>query len=271
MSIRFLKSETIAELLSYVEDDQNLYIKGSFASYGLDSPLKSFESIGAVNVQELSTLLLPSSDDFFEPENSEIVFGAFRDITRYQAADSRMWAYYSLMYGLPYVRKRYQSKFQTTTSIEDLTKAVDMHFLQPNNSRNLMRNNILGRLWWNARVVNDIDTRTAPELLRALLINTDHRAQFMERPTQFSTNAFQAGLMYSLKKYKENNKNIYFDAPRSTKGAAQLVTHYNYRAAAAFLNRLGGTVNLNLLKPPEIMDLITKNEESFYSRVGAKD
>jgi hypothetical protein len=269
MPIRFLKSETIAQLLSHVDDDRDLYIKGSFSSYGLDSPLSSFESLGAVNIQELATLLLPSADNFFEPENSEIVFGAFRDITRYQAADSRMWAYYSLMYGLPFVRKRYPAKFQISNSLEDLTEAVDMHFLKPNNSRNLIRNNILARLWWNARVVNDIDPRTAPEMLRALLINTDHRAQFMERPTQFSTNAFQAGLMYSLKKYKENNKHNYFDAPRSSKGAAQTATHYNYRATAAFLNRLGGTVNLNLLKPIEIMDLISKNEESFYARVAA--
>ena len=195
------------KLLFHVEDDKDRYIKGSFSGYDLDSPLNSFESAGAVNIQELATLLLPSADNFFEPENSEIVFGAFRDLTRYQAADSRMWAYYSLMYGLPFVRKRYPAKFHASSNIEDLTEAVDMHFLKPNNSRNLIRNNILARLWWNARVVNDIDPRVAPEMLRALLINTDHRAQFMERPTQFSTNAFQAGLMYSLKKYKENNKN----------------------------------------------------------------
>ena len=271
MTIRFLKSETITDLLSNVEDDKNLYIKGSFASYGLDSSLKSFESSGAVNIQELATLILPTSADFYEPENSEIVFGAFRDITRYQAADLRMWAYYSLMYGLPYARKRYPAKFLANTSAEDLVNSVDMHFLKPNNSRNLVRNNILARLWWNARVVNDINPRTAPEMLRALLIHTDHRAQFMERPTQFSTNAFQAGLMYSLKKYKENNKNIYFDAPRSAKGAAETVTHYNYRATAAFLNRLGGTVNLNLLNPSEIIELVAKDEESFYSRDRAND
>lgn len=271
MAIRFLKSETIAQLLFHVGDDKDRYIKGSFSGYDLDSPLNSFESAGAVNIQELATLLLPSADNFFEPENSEIVFGAFRDLTRYQAADSRMWAYYSLMYGLPFVRKRYPAKFQASSNIEDLTEAVDMHFLKPNNSRNLIRNNILARLWWNARVVNDIDPRVAPEMLRALLINTDHRAQFMERPTQFSTNAFQAGLMYSLKKYKENNKNIYFDAPRSVKGAMKTVTHYNYRATAAFLNRLGGTVNLNLLKPTEIMDLVARDEEAFYARAAATD
>ena len=229
MAIRFLKTETIGELYLNIENDKDLYLSGSFASYGLDSPLKSFDSAGNVNVQELATLHLPTNDDFFEAENSEIVFGAFRDITRYQAADTRMWAYYSLLYGLPYARKRYPSKFQKLALIDDLSEAVDLHFFKPNNSRNLIRNNLLARLWWNARVVNDIDPRSAPEMLRALLINTDHRAQFMERPSQFSTNAFQAGLMYSLKKYKENNKSNYFDAPRSIKGATQSATHYNYR------------------------------------------
>jgi hypothetical protein len=269
MTIRFLKSETIADLLSHVEDDREIYIKGSFATNDLDSSLKSFESSGAVNIQQLATLILPTNKDFYEAENSEIVFGAFRDITRYQAADIRMWAYYSLTYGLPYARKRYPAKFVTNTSAEDFASSIDSHFFKPNNSRNLIRNNVLARLWWNARVVNDINTSTAPEMLRALLIHTDHRAQFMERPTQFSTNAFQAGLMYSLKKFKENNKNIYFDAPRSEQGANEMVTHYNYRACAAFLNRLGGTVNLNLLSASEIVELIAKDEESFYLRVGA--
>ena len=270
MGIYFLKSEAIAGLYSTIEADKDLYLKESFSEYGLGSPLKSFESSGSVNTQELSTIHLPTQDDFYEAENSEIVFSAFRDITRYQAADSRMWSYYSLMYGLPYARKRYPAKFKADTSLEELFNCVDMHFLKSNDSRNLLRNNILARLWWNARVVNDVDPRTAPEMLRALLINTDHRASFIERPTQFSTNAFQAGLLYSLKKFKEDNKNIYFDAPRSTKGAAKEVTHYNYRAALAFLNRLGGTVNLNLLKPTEIMDLIANDEDSFYSASAAK-
>lgn len=267
MGIRFLKTDAVADLLSQVDQDRDIYIKGSFDGYGLDSPLKSFESSGSVDLQELATIHLPTATDFFEAENSEIVFSAFRSLTRYQAADARMWSYYSLMYALPYARKRYPNRFTSALSVDELTNNVDLHFLKSNDSRNLLRNNILARLWWNARVVNDVDPRSAPEMLRALLINTDHRAQFIERPTQFSTNAFQAGLLYSLKKYKEDSKNIYFDAPRSVKGSTQQSTHYNYRHTASFLNRLGGSVNLNILKPIEIMDLIAKDEETFYSKV----
>jgi len=271
MGLIFLKSDAIVSLYEAISADRDIYFKGSFTGYGLDSPLRSFESTGTVDVQELSTIHLPNKDDFFEAENSEIVFSSFRDITRYQAADSRMWSYYSLIYALPYARKRYPTKFRSDVSDQDLYDAINLHFLKSNDSRNLLRNNLLGRLWWNARVVNDVDPRSASELLRALLVNTDHRASFMERPTQFSTNAFQAGLLYSLKKYKDNPKNIYFDAPRSTKGAAKDVTHYNYRAALAFLNRLGGTANLNLLKPTEIMDLISRDEEIFHSKASAKN
>lgn len=267
MGIRFLKTEAVADLLSRVEEDKDLYIQGTFDGYGLDSPLKSFESSGSVDIQELATMHSPSASDFYEAENSEIVFSAFRNITRYQAADSRMWSYYGLLYSLPYARKRYPNRFTSDIPVDDFASNVDLHFLKSNDSRNLLRNNVLARLWWNARVVNDVDPRTAPEMLRALLVNTDHRAQFIERPTQFSSNAFQAGLLYSLKKYQENPKNIYFDAPRSVKGSAQLATHYNYRHVAAFLNRIGGSVNLNLLKPSEITDLISKDEEIFYSKV----
>lgn len=263
MGIRFLKSKAVSNLSENAESNIDRYTHGDFTDYGLDEFDFSFEASGTINVQQLSTLLLPTTDENFEAENSEIVFGAFRDLTRYQAADPRMWAYYCHMYALFYARARYPKRFSKDVSKDIFITSVNAHFISGSQNRNLLRNNLLARLWWNSRIVNDIDQKNAPELLRVLLINTDHRAAFMERPSQFSTNSFQAALLYSLKKFKENNKHSYFDAPRGSKEAVKNTSHYNYRTAAAFLNRIGGSINLNLLNHSEIIDLITKDEERF--------
>ena len=264
MGIRFLKSKAVANLIENIDQNIDRYHSGDFSDYGLDESEYSFESLGIVNVQQLTTLLVPTNLDNFEAENSEIVFGAFKDITRYQAADPRMWAYYCHMYALPYARARYPKRFSKEVSKDIFVQAVNAHFISGSQNRNLLRNNLLARLWWNSRVVNDVDQKNAPDLLRVLLINTDHRAAFVERPTQFSTNAFQAALLYSMKKFKENSKHAYFDAPRGSREAIKNTSHYNYRTTVTFLNRVGGSINLNLLKPMEIMDLISKDEERFY-------
>jgi hypothetical protein len=264
MGIKFLKTSAVTSLNENIELNFDRYSSGSFLDYGLDDPTFSFESSsGVVNEQQLATLLLPVKEENFEAENSEIVFGAFSDITRYQAADPRMWAYYCHMFAIPYARARYPKRFSTDTSKEMFLASINAHFISGSQNRNLLRNNLLARLWWNARIVTDVDEKNSPELLRVLLINTDHRASFVERPTQFSTNAFKAALLYSHKKFKESQNNKYFDAPRSSKEDKKNTSHYNYRSTAAFLNRIGGSLNLNLLSHDEIMDLIANDEDKF--------
>jgi hypothetical protein len=266
MPVKFFKTESLNALLSQISENLESYQNGDFTNNGFDDPQHSFESLGDVNIAELETLQIPTALDNFEAENSEIVFGAFREITRYQATDVRMWTYYVHLFALEYARARYKKIVSSDESVA-LT-AIRNHVFASNESRYLRRNNALARLWWNQRLVLDVDPYNTPELLRVLLINTDHRATLIERPTGFASNAFCAKLLYSLEKYRETPRHQYFDAPRQRSGAEASVTHYNYRHANKLLNRLGGATNLAFLKPEEIVEMIRRDESNFNDKFG---
>jgi hypothetical protein len=267
MAIYFLKEETVEKMIADISINRDLYMNDGFELGRLSSLELAFESKGKVNLDVLTSIQVPTESASFEVENSKIVFSAFEEITRYQASDIRMWAFYCHLYATKYARARYPKKFNNENNLGDFINSARMHFLGGSQSRELLRNNLLARLWWNYRLVKDVDEDSADELLRVLLVNSDHRNSFVERPTQFSSNSIKAALMFSCFKYKKDAKNIYFDAPRGSKEEIKSITHYNYRAAARYLNLLGGTINLNLLSTDEIMELIFKDEMKFQQKM----
>lgn len=265
MGIYFLKEEAFSNLITNIAENKDIYLAGEFSTSDFTKSEISFESKGTLDPEVLKTLQEPFDNKNYELENSVIVFRAFREITRYQASDPRMWSFYCHTFATKYARARYAKKFNNEVDLSQLIGSVRMHFFGGNQSRELLRNNLLARLWWNYRLVMDVDENLAEDLLKVLLVNSDHRNSFVERPTQFSTNAVKARLLYSFDKYKNDPSDIYFEAPRGSKDEQTISNHYNYRAAARFLNLLGGTINLNLLSCDEIIDLMFEDEMKFYS------
>ena len=259
MEIRFLKTQTIAILTQQLRSNLEVYKSGSFEHLDLGSPENSFQSsTGSVVMQDLEGLMIPDSKGDYEVENSWRVFAAFPQLSRYEAADPRLWTYYCHMSALDYTRKRYSSKLEVADEAT-IAKNVHKHFFAVNNNRELLRNNSLARLWWNCRIATDVDPEKAYEILEVLLINTDFRAAHIERPLQFSTNAFKALIKFARQKYAANRDDLYFIAPRNA-GDQSKCKHYNYRHAALFLNRLGGWVNLSMLSVDDIVGLIVEDE-----------
>jgi hypothetical protein len=270
MGIYFFKEESIDKMGSDIILNKDKYLTEGFKIDILKGSDLSFESKGLVNHDLLSSLKVPEVGSFFEIENSTIVFNAFDEITRYQASDVRMWSFYCHAYATKYGVGRYPNKFNFETSNADFISSVQMHFLGGGQSRQLLRNNLLARLWWNYRLVKDVNELLADELLQVLLVNADHRNSFVERPTQFSSNSIKAALMFSHYKYSNDKDDIYFDAPRGSKEEIKNIKHYNYRTAARYLNLLGGTINLNLLTTDDICELIFEDEQKFYVRISGQ-
>jgi len=267
MEIRFLKTQTIASLTKQITSNLELYKSGSFEHLDLGSAENSFQSsTGSVNVQDLEALMIPDDTGDYEAENSWRVFSAFPCLSRYEAADPRLWTYYCHLSALDYTRKRYSSKFGVTDEAT-LAKNIHKHYFAVNNSRELLRNNSLARLWWNCRIATDVDPEKAYEILEVLLINTDFRAQHVERPLQFSTNAFKGLIKFARQKYIANRDDLYFIAPRNA-GDQNRCKHYNYRHASLFLNRLGGWVNLSILSVDDIAGLICEDEAKRSPQLG---
>jgi len=270
MAIYFLKEETVEKMITDISLNRERYMNDGFELGHLSNLELSFESKGRVNLDVLSSIQVPAENASFEIENSQIIYSAFEEVTRYQASDIRMWAFYCHLYATKYARARYPKKFNNEINLGDFTNSARMHFLGGSQSRELLRNNLLARLWWNYRLVKDVNEDLASDLLKVLLVNSDHRNSFVERPTQFSSNSIKAALMFSRYKYKEDVKNIYFDAPRGSKEEIKNITHYNYRSTARYLNLLGGTINLNLLSTDEIMKLIFEDEMKFQQKMTQK-
>jgi hypothetical protein len=267
MGIYFFKEESIEKMDSNIIINKEKYLNDGFDIDLLKGSDLSFESKGQVNLELLKSLKLPEEGSFFEIENSSTVFNAFSEITRYQASDIRMWSFYCHAYATQYGVARYSKKFNLDASNEDFISSVQTHFLSGGQSRQLLRNNLLARLWWNYRLVKDVDDSMADDLLSVLLVNADHRNSFVERPTQFSSNSIKAALMFSHYKYTYDKEDVYFDAPRSSREEIINTTHYNYRTAARYLNLLGGTINLNLLTTDDILEMIFEDEQKFYARI----
>jgi len=267
MSIRYLRTTSLKELVELIPQNLEKYASEGFGGYGLDSDTWSFESKSSdVNIAELKTLILPKNDNFFEAENSEIVFGAFSSLTRYQAADPRLWSYYTHLDGLEYVRARYPKRFDLSDKVT-LAKSIQSHVFAASQSRYLMRNNALARLWWNARVAFDVSSKNASDILKVLTLNTDFRATIIERPTQSTSNAYKAAILYSVDKYSQDEHSSYFIAPRSGSASSSKVTHYNYRHVLKLLNCLGGSLNFSYLNPQEIIEYIKKDEDEFLNNL----
>ena len=266
MGIYFFKEETIEKMVSDIPLNKNKYLFEGFQVQDLARKDSSFESKGQVNHDLLKTLKEPDESSSFEADNSITVFNAFEEITRYQASDIRMWSFYCHAFALNYSKARYPNKFNDQVKSLDFVNYVRMHYLGGSQSRELLRNNLLARLWWNYRLVKDVNDLIADDLLKVLLVNSDHRNSFVERPTQFSSNSIKAALMFSHYKYSNDKDDIYFDAPRGSKEEIKNTKHYNYRTAARYLNLLGGTMNLNLLTTEDIQGLIFEDEQKFYAR-----
>jgi hypothetical protein len=266
MGIYFFKEEAVEKMVADIPLNKNKYLFDGFLFEDLTGKDLSFESKGQVNHDLLKAIKDPDDTSSFEVDNSITVFRAFEEITRYQASDIRMWAFYCHAFATNYSRSRYPQKFNDQANSLDFVNSVRMHYLGGSQSRELLRNNLLARLWWNYRLVKDVNESIADELLQVLLVNSDHRNSFVERPTQFSSNSIKAALMFSHYKYSNDKDDVYFDAPRGSKEEIRSTKHYNYRTAARYLNLLGGTMNLNLLTTEDILGLIFEDEQKFYAR-----
>ena len=262
MELRFLKTAAIGELVRAIPENLKRYTEGDFADLELDAAFWSFQSRdGCVNLQDLESLLLPDENSNYEVENSVRVFEAFPKLSRYEAADVRLWTFYNHATALDYTRARYGKKVEGK-DLPEQCKEIEKHFFASSSARDLVRNGSLSRLWWNARVCFDASPKNGHELLRVLLINTDFRASHMERTSEFATNAFKASMLFALEKFKADPSDLYFIAPRSSQKLSDC-THYNYRHALKFLNRVGGWLNLSLFSAEQLVDMLKNDEEKF--------
>ena len=117
-----------------------------------------------------------------------LVHAQMKDLTPQQAADRRVWVFLCLTEGLDYVRNRWfpGPKPGSHTERKEAAKKILAHCFVTN-TRSLMRDNGLSRLWWMGYIAYRIDACNPREPLEVILGNQDIRLNLLDR-TSFSMN-----------------------------------------------------------------------------------
>ena len=176
MKARFLKTSKMRELSSKIQDNIELYRNGSFDFISKD-PEYYFESETEILEDYLFNVTC-SDNDLNEVDSCIKVYFGIGQISEYLARDERLWVYLTHTIMLNYSRKRWP----IPTDLDKAVKHIRAHFFCFG-ARGIERNNAVSRLWWMASLCNRCADMPLKDSLACFLLQSDVRANIIERPT----------------------------------------------------------------------------------------
>jgi hypothetical protein len=176
MKANFLKASKISELLSNIENNLDIYRRGSF-DYLLTDPTCYFETDLEIDEHKLLQINC-EKDDLKEVDNCIYIFEAIKNLSHYLARDERFWVYLTHTLLLSYSRKRWPIPEDDQKAI----KHIKNHFFCVG-ARGIERDNAASRLWWLASICSRAKGLPFDQALTCFLHQSDVRASLVERPT----------------------------------------------------------------------------------------
>ena len=147
-------------------------------------------------------------------ENCKLLAEKFQTLTPAQATDERLWVTLCFDHYAEYARQRWPlEKAKTPTN-----HVADHWFAKT--SRNRMRDNAIGRLWWMAHIANRVPDVSVDEVLKTLFFNSDYRSNLLERNSsanainvvvgvlKISQQAFDDGVDFNREKFRTFMKSV---------------------------------------------------------------
>lgn len=187
-----------------------------------------------------------SKTELCDLENTRIVYTALRHLTPLQAADPRLWVYFTHVTHWEYMRKRWP--IEQYLGKQNLRENIqERYFFMPNKSRALIRNG-MARLWWYGHCSYD-ETRQDPfELTTALLKNLDVTQSILERAFSLNTNVTKTMLGVLLEREKAGKAFYVRDKVRDL---------------AKYMVQIGGVTIIDALDEPDLRDLVSEKIEQL--------
>jgi len=121
-------------------------------------------------------LRLPVDGDYFDAENSKLIFDNYSSLTPAMASEELLWVTLAFRDYRIYASKRW-----TGASVNNLIN----HWFAPS-ARDRWRDQAISRLWWAGWYANQFHSVLAENVLDTLYCNSDFIASFMGRPTTSS-------------------------------------------------------------------------------------
>jgi hypothetical protein len=176
--LKFLKLSSLDRLRSNIAANQKRYMQ--------DEPFLNDYFAGASWYVE-SNILIPdkielqipeSKTELLDLENTRIIYSALKHLTPLQAADHRLWGYFTHVSHWQYMRERWPA--EQYVGKERFKEVMnERYFYLSDRSRALLRNG-MARLWWYGYCTYD-EKRSDPfELTGALLKKLDVAQNFAE-------------------------------------------------------------------------------------------
>ena len=183
----------------------------------------------------------PSSTDV---DNALVVFRALAGLSSHQASIDRMWTYLCHQDCPQYVAWRWLN--QRPKENKNAVQRVRNHFFATD-SRALVRDNGISRLWWLGKIAHDVAPDDPHEFLTILLHRQDVRSALIERPSVSMNRRVLRGIYDIMRQHWEN-------------GGA-LFERETFRKWMVALNRRGGVVLLDALPEDALARLLREEAE----------
>jgi hypothetical protein len=154
-----------------------------------------------LNPPDKIDLLMPTSKDNYDFENSQKLFLAYRDMNPVQATDARIWTYLSHITFWDYMRRRYPVEEQP--SAERASFILQHWFIESVNVKNLLRHGI-SLLWWCAYLTYDKTNADPFMLTRELFSDLDYTRSLVP-----STQGRNPSFLHAVLEYVAVNPQIF--------------------------------------------------------------
>lgn len=175
--LKFISDNTLLKLANSVGGNIDRYKSGNFLDLTSDIGWQIETNSVNVNMEKLSQLKSAKGSAEEDIANSIIVHDALEGMTPAIAMDERVWVRLTHIECLEYSRSRWIEGEEG----EKLEKAITKHMFASGRDR-IRDDNAISRLWWNMQIAKMIEPEDPIGTLEMMLLTSDYRMAFVERP-----------------------------------------------------------------------------------------
>lgn len=175
--LKFVSENTLLKLIGSISENIERYRARDFIDLSADIGWQVDTSTVSIDTDKLAELIYVKGSVDEDLKNSIIVYEALEGMTPAIAMDERVWVRLTHIECLDYSRKRWL-RIEDQEKLEgDITK----HMFASGRDK-IRDDNAISRLWWNAHIAKMIEPSDPKSALEMMLLTSDYRMAFVERP-----------------------------------------------------------------------------------------
>lgn len=193
--LKFVSENTLLKLVGGISENLERYRVGDFIDLSSDIGWQVDTSTVSVNLDKLAELIYVKGSVDEDLKNSILVYEALDGMTPAIAMDERVWVRLTHIECLEYSRKRWLRIEEQEKLEGDIAK----HMFASGRDK-IRDDNAISRLWWNMHIASIIEPSDPKGALEMMLLTSDYRMAFVERPLTSARLPVARAIVRSLQK-----------------------------------------------------------------------